>query len=192
VEPFLARSTGKEVLRQIWPVIRYGVICANHRDAAGISFPPQHFRRSVTCGAASHDDDVLWRLRGPGRPLLLGLLFAHEELAAACFNLPRADRVKRRSAKRLTGAKTKTGVMPRAPDGIAHHKAFGQRAAIMGTGRAYGEVGIGAPSHQDGLAIGVALQHAAVGKLCERDPLLKVGSAQFLFFCHLSNSLAGP
>jgi hypothetical protein len=90
-----------------------------------MSFTPQHFGRSVACRAASHDDDVLWRLRGTGCLLLLGLLLAHEELAAACFNLPANNRVKRRRAKRLTGAKTEAGVMPRAPDGIFHQNTFG-------------------------------------------------------------------
>ena len=38
--------------------------------------------------------------------------------------------------------------------------------------------------------LGVTLQHAAVGKLAERDSLRKVGSVQFLFFCHLSAGIS--
>src|SRR5215469_178448 len=87
-DPLLRRATGKKVLRQIWPVIRNGLIRADHRDAARISLSPQHFRGGITCGAASHDDDVLRRLGGPSRPFLGRLLFAHEEFAAAGFNLP--------------------------------------------------------------------------------------------------------
>jgi hypothetical protein len=74
--------------------------------------------------------------------------------------------------------------MPWASDGIAGYKAFGQWTAIVGTGRADGEVGIAAPSDQDRLAVGVALHHAAIGELAERDSLGKVRSAQFLFFGH--------
>ena len=75
--------------------------------------------------------------------------------------------------------------MPWTSDGIVHHQTFGQRGPIMGAGRADGEEGVGALSHQYGLAPGVALQHAAVAKLGDRDPLREVRSAQFLFFCHL-------
>jgi hypothetical protein len=125
---------------------------------------PQHLRRSVASSAAAHDDDVFRRLQGNGGPFLLGLFFADEELAAARFNLPAADRVKSRSAERLAGAKTETGVMPWASDGIAGDEAFGQWTAIVGTGRADGEAGITAPSDQDRRAVGVALHHAAVGK----------------------------
>src|SRR5579872_994093 len=146
-----------------------------------MSFAPQHFSRSVARRAASHDDDVLWRRPGTGRLLLLrlrlGLLLAYEELAAACFNLPACDRVKRRRAKRLTGAKTETGVMPRATDGVAHRDTFGERSAIMCTDSTYSEVCIASPNYQDRLAVGVPLQHGAFGKLGERDSLRKVWSA---------------
>ena len=74
--------------------------------------------------------------------------------------------------------------MPWASDGIADYEAFGQWTAIVGTGRADSEVGIAAPSDQDRLAVGVTLQHAAVGELGEGDALRKVRAAQFLFFCH--------
>jgi hypothetical protein len=74
--------------------------------------------------------------------------------------------------------------MPWASDGIARYKAFGQWTAIVGTGRADGEIGIAAPSDQDSLAVGVALHHAAVGELGDGDSLRKVGPAQFLFFGH--------
>jgi hypothetical protein len=54
----------------------------------------------------------------------------------------------------------------------------------MGAGRAYGEEGIGASSHQYGLALGVALQQAALAKLSDGDPPREVRPAQFLFFSH--------
>jgi hypothetical protein len=74
--------------------------------------------------------------------------------------------------------------MPWASDGIAGYKAFGQWTAIVGTGRADGEVGIAAPSDQDRLAAGVALHHAAVGELADGDSLRKVAPAKFLFLGH--------
>jgi hypothetical protein len=74
--------------------------------------------------------------------------------------------------------------MPWASDRIARYKAFGQWTAIVGTGRAYGDVSVAAPSDQDRLALGVALHHAAIGELAERDSHRKVRSAQFLFFGH--------
>src|SRR3984957_10903537 len=74
--------------------------------------------------------------------------------------------------------------MPWASDGIVGYEAYGQWTAIVGTGRADGEVGSAAPSDQDSLAVGVALHHAAVGELGDGDALRKVGAAQFLFFCH--------
>jgi hypothetical protein len=74
--------------------------------------------------------------------------------------------------------------MPWASDGIARYKAFGQWTAIVGTGRADGEVGIAAPGDQDSFAVRVALHHAAVGELGDGDSLRKVRSAQFLFFGH--------
>jgi hypothetical protein len=61
----------------------------------------------------------------------------------------------------------------------------------MCTDRAYSEAGIAAASHQDRLAFGVALQHAAIGKLGESDSLRKVGSAQFLFVCHFLDPPGG-
>jgi hypothetical protein len=97
---FLVRITGEKVLRQIWPVIGSGIIRADHRNATGISLTAQHFRRSAARGTASHDDYVPRRLRGTDRTLLLRPLLAHEELAAACFNRPAADRVKRSSTVR--------------------------------------------------------------------------------------------
>jgi hypothetical protein len=75
--------------------------------------------------------------------------------------------------------------MPRTSDGIVRHQAFGQRRPIMGAGCADSEEGIGAPGYQYGLALGVALQHAPVAKFSQRDSLREIGSAQFLFFCHL-------
>ena len=74
--------------------------------------------------------------------------------------------------------------MPWASDGIARYKAFGQWSAIVGTGRADGEVDIAAPSDQDRLAVGVALQHAAIGELADGYSLRKVRPAQFLIFGH--------
>jgi hypothetical protein len=74
--------------------------------------------------------------------------------------------------------------MPWASDGIAGYKAFGQWTAIVGTGRADGDVSIAAPSDQDRLAVGVALHRAAIGEHAERDSLRNVRSAQFLFFGH--------
>ena len=76
--------------------------------------------------------------------------------------------------------------MPSASDSIVHHKTFGQRGPVMRAGRADGEEIIAVPNHQYRLALGVTLQHAAVAKLADRDPLREVRSAQFLFFCHLS------
>src|SRR6185437_15174970 len=96
-----------------------------------------------------------------------------------------------RRAQRLTGAKTEAGVVPWATHGIAHQNTSGERGAIMCTGSAYSKAGIAAPSHQDRLALGVALQHATVGKLRERDSQRKVGPGQFLFFCHLLNPPGG-
>jgi len=68
-------------------------------------------------------------------------------------------------------------MMPRAPDGIVDEQAFGQWATVMGARGAYREEGIGAASHQYGLALGVTLQHAAVAKLGKRDPLREIRSA---------------
>jgi hypothetical protein len=75
-------------------------------------------------------------------------------------------------------------MMPWASDSIAGYEAFGQWTAIVGTGRADGEVGIAAPSDQDSLAVDVALHHAAVAELGDGDSPRKVGPAQFLFFGH--------
>src|SRR5258708_15396829 len=87
-DPFLARSTGNKILRQIRPVVRHGVIRAYHRDAAEISVAPQHLCRGVACSATAHDDYVFWRLRRNRGPFLFGPFFTYEELAAARFNLP--------------------------------------------------------------------------------------------------------
>src|SRR5262249_10339587 len=163
---------------------RNSIIRADYRDFAGTSFSPQHFPRGITCSAASHDDDVLRRSHRLGRRFLRGVLSAHEKLATAGFNLPRTNRVERWRAERLTRAKAETGVMPRTSDCIIHQEALGQRGAIVGAGRAYGEVGICAPNHHYGLALGVAQQHAIPLKLGESDTLREVKSAQFLSFRH--------
>ena len=115
---------------------------------------------------------------------LSGSFSRTKSFAAAGFCLPGTDRVKRRSAERLAGAKTETGVMPWASDGIAGYEALGQWTAIVGTGRADGEVSIAAPSDQDSLAVGVALHHAAIDELRDVDSLSKIWPAQFLFFDH--------
>jgi len=74
--------------------------------------------------------------------------------------------------------------MPRASDGLAGFKAFGQWTAIVSTGRADGEVGIAASGDQDRLTTSVSLHHLAICQLAERNSLRKVRSAQFLFFGH--------
>jgi hypothetical protein len=97
-----------------------------------VSWTPQHFRRGVACRTAAHDDDVLGRFRRAGRAEFpLGRPLAHEELAVAGFNLPEHDRGKGERAQRLARAKTETGVMPRAANGIADDETGGQRGAVM-------------------------------------------------------------
>src|SRR5262249_38224171 len=107
---------------------------------------------------------------------------------AAGLDLPRADRVERRRAKRLAGAKTETGVMPWASDGVVHNQPLGKRGAIVGARSRYCEECLAAPSHQYGLALGVAQQHAPVPELRDGDPPREVRSTQFLFFRHLFRS----
>jgi hypothetical protein len=49
------------------------------------------------------------------------------------------------------------------------------------------EAGAAAPSHENRLSSGVALQHATVNELGERNSSRKVGADQFLFVCHCSD-----
>jgi hypothetical protein len=74
--------------------------------------------------------------------------------------------------------------MPRAANGIADDEAGGQRGAVMCTHCAYSETGAAASSHENRLSPGVALQHATVDELGERNSARKVGASQFLFLCH--------
>jgi hypothetical protein len=75
--------------------------------------------------------------------------------------------------------------VPRATDGIRHQHPLGEWAVVMGALRADREERSTGSSQHHRLARDVPHDHAALGKIPERDPLGKVGSVEFLFlFAH--------
>ena len=132
--PLLGRGAGEIVLRQIGPIVGRRVVGAQHREAAGVAFPPQHLGGSVARGAAADDDD---RRRQPGawrprrRRRACSSFSRTKALPSRCSTRQHGDRVQRRRAQRLAGAQAETGMVPRTADGIVDEKPLGKRAAVV-------------------------------------------------------------
>ena len=185
--PFLGRVAGQVVFGQIGSIIWSRVIGAQHRDRTGIALATQHLGRRVSRGTAAEDND---RLR-PGsccRPrsaLRRFELFADIDFSVLLFDPPAPDRVQRRGAQCLSGAQAKAGVVPGASDGIRHQHPLGERTVIMGALGTDREERSTGSRQQHGLARGLPQNHAALGKIRERDPSSQVGSVEFRFlFAH--------
>ena len=68
------------------------------------------------------------------RPLL-----PHEHRVALALHSPAGDRIQRGRAKRFAASQAETGVMKRAPHGVADHQPVGERTVIMSAVGAHGE-----------------------------------------------------
>ena len=68
--------------------------------------------------------------------------------------------------------------MPGAADGVADHEALGERAVIMRAEGADGEQLVAAARQQHRLAVGMALQHGAIGDVVERDAGGEIGTGR--------------
>jgi hypothetical protein len=75
--------------------------------------------------------------------------------------------------------------VPGASDGISHQHPLGERTVIMGALGTDREERATGSRQQHGLARGLPQNHAALGKIRERDPSSQVGSVEFRFlFAH--------
>ena len=54
-----------------------------------------------------------------------------EHHVALSLHFPTRNRIQRRRSNRLPGAKTETGVVPGASDGIADDQTLGERSVVM-------------------------------------------------------------
>ncbi len=139
-QPLFRRAAGEIVLGQIRPVDRRRVVAAQHDDAALVFLPAQHLGCGKSRRAAADDHDCV-RLIPLCARLLLGLsvLLAHEDLAVALLDAPRADRTEGWRAKRLASAEIEAGVMPGTSHRIIDDEPFGERAVIVRALSADGE-----------------------------------------------------
>jgi hypothetical protein len=79
------------------------------------------------------------------------------------LDAPAGDGIQSGGAQRLPAAKTETGVMQWAAQGVADHQTLRERAVVMRTIGADGKQFIAAPDQDDVLLADTAEQHAAVG-----------------------------
>jgi len=88
---------------------------------------------------------------------------------------PARDRVQRRGAQCLSGAQAEAGMVPGAAHGIADDQPLGERAAIVGAGRADGKKLAAAAREQHRLLPDMPAEHASVGNVVQRNALREIG-----------------
>src|SRR5262249_41287035 len=98
----------------------------------------------------------------------------HETVAL--LDLVTGDGIQCRSAQRLAGAETETGVMPRAPDGVVDDQSLGERPAVMATGRAEGAEIVTPGNEDDVVAADLAGERDAIDERFNRDTSGEVAS----------------
>jgi hypothetical protein len=78
----------------------------------------------------------------------------------------------------LAAAQIETGMMPGAANGIAHHKALGERPLIMRAMRVHGEDFRAGFDEQD-ILIADATEQLAACEVRDRDARSQIGSTRF-------------
>src|SRR5262249_17844391 len=137
------------------------------------------------CRAAADNHNTVgmpWRCTSRGSLLALraALYFLpHEGFALACLDSPTGHGIERGGAYRFSGAQAETGVVPRAVYCVSTHQPFGERSAIMGTGRSDREYLVAATGKQCGITPDMSADHASVGNIIERHALGEIGSFWF-------------
>jgi hypothetical protein len=101
------------------------------------------------------------------------------------LDTPAWDRVQRRSAQRLSGTKTETGVVPGTADGVLYQDPFGERTVVVGAFGADREQLVTTARQQHRVARDVPQDLAVFSDIRKRHPLGKVGSVEpLLLFAH--------
>ncbi len=133
--PVFLRLARQIVFRQVWPIAGRGSVGAQHDEWAIVAFAAEDVGgRQASC-TPSNDDDRLW----PQAPTLARhrfrtcrrQLFVDEHHVALSLHFPTRNRIQRWRSNRLPGAKTETGVVPGASDGIADDQTLGERSVVM-------------------------------------------------------------
>ena len=73
--------------------------------------------------------------------------------------------------------------MPGTSHGVVDHEPFGERSAVVGTGRADREEFITAARQQDGFVADMPGKHVSVGEIIDRDARRQVGTGRRRLRC---------
>ncbi len=192
-DPLLGSAPREVILRQIRPVVRHVRVGIDDGDRPGVALSTEGLRGAVPRGTASHDDDALGRVRPPRGPAGGLTPGPDEHLAATPLHVPARQIVQRRRPQRLTCPEAEAPMMQRAAHRVAHHQPLGERAAVVGAGRADGEPLVAAVGKQHRLAVHVAGHHPAIRNVRGRNALSQVRAGRsILLGSHRCSLLSRP
>ena len=108
-----------------------------------------------------------------------------EDALAVLLDLPDRERIKSRSACRLSGAQIEAGVMPGAADALADHQSLGQRSMIMAAMRVDGE-DVRPRAHQQNVFLADMAEQGLAGEFGQLDAQRQIRSGRCsLFISHV-------
>ena len=127
---------------------RAAIVGAEQQDLAVVALAAQRLGRRFAGRARADDGDGPQRRLAPQASPARRAARRTRIGRAGALDVVAGEGVQRRRAQRRAGAQIEAGVVPGAADGVAVERALGQRAAVVGAGRADGEdlLAAGAPA----------------------------------------------
>src|SRR5262249_9641800 len=188
--PFLGRVAREVVLGEVGPVVRRSVVLVDDGEPSVVARAAKHLGGRGAGGAAADDDDGSRSGRpvaGDGIGGAEGVALAlsrDEDFLVAPFHGPARNGRQRRRAKRFARAQVEAGVVPGTAHLVAVDESLGERAAVVGAGRADREEIVAAADEEHGLAVRVTEQGLPVAHGARVHSGAKVRSDELRLFRH--------